>query len=239
MPTKHLFQLLITLLFAHSAFAGGTDPTVNVEPPPPLYRQGLLNGQLGFHLAPSALLGTFRGVRFGGQIRVGRLILGGDVLLSNKGMANLLIRNEELLEYNANGFYPEVKYIIAEEGYTELLYVSAVVPIHQREILINQGTFTDFSQNKRYDVLGARQKHQKVSVGLKLGAVKALGEKLYWEYYAGFGLGRRSTKYSSIANRTLADEQPGSGVNLSGDLLSERECLQIDLLLGLRLGFRL
>ena len=234
-----LIGLLSTLYCSSTSFANGTKPSDGVQEAKLPLSEGILSRQIGVHLTPSGLLGTFRGIRFGGQIRRGRFIVGGDVVLGSQSTANLVLNNNQLLGYEATGFYPEIKYIIAEAGENECLYLSAVVPIRKREAIISGGTYVDFNRNVRYDVGRVKQDHRKVSVGVKLDAIKALGTRFYWEYYAGFGVGHRTTDYTGTMGRNPDTVQPGEERHIKGDLLSARQCYQADLLLGIRVGFRL
>ena len=61
----------------------------------------------------------------------------------------------------------------------------------------------------------------------------------YWEYYAGFGVGRRQTSYSEAEDLQVIPEAMNGNADDAPDLLSARGCMQVDLLLGVRVGARL
>lgn len=234
---KHLLFLLFSLLSLSSVFANGDEPY-----PPRLFSRGagLLPNQFGLHIVPTSVLGTYRGLRFGAQFRLGsRLIIGGDVLLGNQGIGKTFTRSDAIVDFDAKGFYPEVKYIITPDGTDGLLYVSVAVPVREREVVFGEGSFTNHEQQIRYDFNGGLQNSAKTSVAIKMGAVKGLGGPLYYEYYAGFGVGRRVTNYTNFSSRSLAAEQPMNGEEISDDLLSERKCWQVDLMIGVKIGFAL
>lgn len=234
---RHFYLFVFFLLLTASVSANGDEPY-----PPRLFSRGagLLPNQLGLHFVPTSVLGTYRGLRFGAQFRLGsRFIIGGDVLLGNQGIGKTFTRSDAIIDFDAKGIYPEVKYIITPEGTDGLLYVSVAVPIREREVAFGEGSYTNHEQQIRYDFSGGRQSSSKTSVAIKLGAVKGLGGPLYYEYYAGFGVGRRVTNYTDFTSRSLAVEQPMNGEDISDDLLSERKCWQVDLMIGVKIGLAL